>query len=83
MVSYKRYQLSADWRPGHTVIMADRVMDRVMVNFVIRAFLLFIKFIIDAFFMEAIVMWLQSNVFLEEPEELEKSEEPEGGEGRV
>ena len=64
--------------------MADRVMDRVMVNFVIRAFLLFIKFVIDAFFMEAIVMWLQSNVFLEEPEEPEESsEEPEGGEGRV
>ena len=59
--------------------MADRVMDRVMVNFVIRAFLLFIKFVIDAFFMEAIVMWLQSNVFLEEPEEPEESsEEPEG-----
>ena len=63
--------------------MADRVMDRVMVNFVIRALLLFIKFVIDAFFMEAIVMWLQSNVFLEEPEEPEESEEPEGGEGRV
>ena len=61
--------------------MADRVMDRVMVNFVIRALLLFIKFVINAFFMEAIVMWLQSNVFLEEPEE--SSEEPEGGEGRV
>ena len=61
--------------------MADRVMDRVMVNFVIRAFLLFIKFIIDAFFMEAIVMWLQSNVFLEEPKE--SSEEPEGGKGHV
>ena len=57
--------------------MADRVMDRVMVNFVIRAFLLFIKFVIDAFFMEVIVVWLQSNVFLEEPEE------PEGGEGHV
>ena len=55
-------------------------MDRVMVNFVIRAFLLFIKFVIDAFFMEAIVMWLQSNVFLEEPEE--SSEEPEGGQGQ-
>ena len=54
-----------------------------MVNFVIRAFMLFIKFVIDAFFMEAIVMWLQSNVFLEEPEEREESEEPEGGEGRV
>ena len=52
-----------------------------MVNFAIRAFMLFIKFVIDAFFMEAIVMWLQSNVFLEEPEE--SSEEPEGGEGRV
>ena len=64
--------------------MADRVMDRVMVNFVIRAFMLFIKFVIDAFFMEAIVMWLQSNVFLEEPEEPEESsEEPERGEGRV
>ena len=64
--------------------MADRVMERVMVNFVIRAFMLLIKFIIDAFFMEAIVMWLQSNVFLEEPEEPEESsEEPEGGEGRV
>ena len=64
--------------------MADRVMDRVMVNFVIRALLLFIKFVIDAFFMEAIVIWLQRNVFLEEPEEPEESsEEPEGGEGRV
>ena len=59
--------------------MADRVMDRVMVNFIIRAFMLFIKFVIDAFFMEAIVMWLQSNMFLEEPEEPEESsEEPEG-----
>ena len=64
--------------------MADRVMDRVMVNFVIRAFMLFIKFIIDAFFLEAFVMWLQSNVFLEEPEEPEESsEEPKRGEGRV
>ena len=63
--------------------MPDRVMDRVMVNFVIRALLLFIKFVIDAFFMEAIVMWLQSNMFLEEPEEPEESEEPEGGKGRV
>ena len=57
-----------------------------MLNFLIRAFMLFIKFIIDAFFMEAIVMWLQSNVFLEEPEkpeEPEEPEEPEGGEGRV
>ena len=64
--------------------MPYRVMDRVMVNFVMRALLLFCKFVIDAFFMEVIVMWLQSNVFLEEPEEPEESsEEPEGGEGRV
>ena len=63
--------------------MPDRVMDRVMVNFVMRALLLFCKFVIDAFFMEAIVMWLQSNVFLEEPEQPEESEEPEGGQGRV
>ena len=54
-----------------------------MVNFVIRAFLLFIKFVIETFFMEAIVMWLQSNVILEEPEEPDESEEPEGGKGRV
>ena len=54
-----------------------------MVNFVIRAFMLFIKFIIDAFFIEVIVMWLQNSVFLEEPVEPEEPEEPEGGEGRV
>ena len=63
--------------------MADRVMDRVMVNFVIRAFLLFIKFVIDAFFMEAIVMWLQRNVFMDDPEQPEhSSEEPEEGQGQ-
>ena len=60
--------------------MPYRVMDRVMVNFVMRALLLFCKFVIDAFFMEALVMWLQNNVFWEEPEE---PEEPEEGKGRV
>ncbi len=50
-------------------------MDRVMVNFVFRA-LLFLKFVIDAFFMEDIVMWLQRNVFMDDPEE------PEGGHGQ-
>ena len=63
--------------------MADRVMDRVMVNFVIRAFLLFIKFVIDAFFIEAIVMWLQRNVFMDEPEQPEQSSKgPKGCQGQ-
>ena len=63
--------------------MADRVMDRIMVNFVIRALLLFFKFVIDAFFMEAIVMWLQRNVFMDDPDQPEhSSEEPEGGQGQ-
>ena len=63
--------------------MPDRVMDRVMVNFVMRAILLFCKFVIDAFFMEAIVMWLQRNVFMDDPEQPEhSSEEPEGGHGQ-
>ena len=63
--------------------MPDRVMDRVMVNFVMRALLLFCKFVIDAFFMEAIVMWLQRNVFMDDPEQPEhSSEEPEGGQGQ-
>ena len=51
-------------------------MDRVMVNFVMRAILLFLKFVIDAFFMEDIVLWLQRNVFMDDPEE------PEGGHGQ-
>ena len=64
--------------------MPHRVMDRVMVNFVIRALLLFFEFVINAFFMEAIVMWLQRHVFLEETEQPEESsKEPERGEGRV
>ena len=63
--------------------MPDRVMDRVMVNFVIRALLLFFKFVIDAFFMEAIVMWLQRNVFMDDPEQPEHSSaEREGGQGQ-
>ena len=45
--------------------------------------MLFIKFIIDAFFMEAIVMWLQRNLFMDDPEQPEhSSEEPEGGQGQ-
>ena len=51
-------------------------MDRVMVNFVLRAILLFLKFVIDAFFMEDIVQWIQRNVFMDDPEE------PEGGHGQ-
>ena len=50
-------------------------MDRVMVNFVLRAILLFLKFVIDAFFMEDIVQWIQRNVFMD-------PEEPEGGHGQ-
>ena len=53
-----------------------RAMDRVMVNFVLRAILLFLKFVIDAFFMEDIVQWIQRNVFMDDPEE------PEGGHGQ-
>ena len=56
--------------------MPNRVMDRVMVNFVMRAILLFLKFVINAFFMEDIVLWLQRNVFMDDPEE------PEGGHGQ-
>ena len=56
--------------------MPNRAMDRVMVNFVMRAILLFLKFVIDAFFMEDIVLWLQRNVFMDDPEE------PEGGHGQ-
>ena len=50
-------------------------MDRVMVNFVFRALLLFLKFVIDAFFMEDIVQWIRRNVFMD-------PEEPEGGHGQ-
>ena len=50
-------------------------MDRMMVNFVMRAILLFLKFVIDAFFMEDIVQWIQRNVFMD-------PEEPEGGDGQ-
>ena len=56
--------------------MPNRAMDRVMVNFVMRAILLFLKFVIDAFFMEDIVQWIQRNVFMDDPEE------PEGGHGQ-
>ena len=55
--------------------MPNRAMDRVMVNFVMRAILLFLKFVIDAFFMEDIVQWIQRNVFMD-------PEEPEGGHGQ-
>ena len=50
-------------------------MDRVMVNFVLRALLLFAKFIFDAYFMEDLVQWIQRHVFMD-------PEEPEGGHGQ-
>ena len=58
-------------------------MDRVMVNFVMRAIILFLKFAIDAFFMEDIVMWIERNVFMDDPEEPEGGHRQGQGQGRV